>query len=204
MNIRDLQQKIESIRIEVDKAFSEFTEVSDGMLSAGFDEGDRQIAVDYATRTSFSFEKTISDLGRLNSFMKENAAVFSNESDEDGGESWRLDEGFRGDWAILPATMTLYGKRTVGIIEAASTWDKCSIFVCQKDGESRLLFVSGSGEYEGYGINIGQSYSTYHDQTGASKGLYTVLNMVYIVNGEIVKKENDIGLDKKASLSVFK
>ena len=137
-------------------------------------------------------------------FDRESHTSVEETSDEDDHDFPRLDEGFNGDWAILPCTMDLYGKRKVDIIEAASTWDKCSVFICQKPGEKRFLFVVGSGDYRGYGIELGRSYSAYHDQTGASKGMYTVVNMVRIVNGEIVEKENDIGINEKASVSVFK
>lgn len=114
-----------------------------------------------------------------------------------------LDESYGRGWAILPATMVLYNKRTVDIITAASTWDDSVIYVCGKEenGKNRILFLASSGDL---GFKVGTSSETYHDQTGASKGVYTVLNIVHIVDGQIVSKENNIGLDKKASLAVFK
>lgn len=117
-----------------------------------------------------------------------------------------LFEGYKGDWAILPATMELYGKRTVDIIKAASEWDKCVILVC-KNEDGRVCFVSSAGgeaAYKSYKSYVGKSYSTHHDQTGASKGQYSVINVVYIKDGEIEDSVNKEGLDKKASLSVFK
>lgn len=114
-----------------------------------------------------------------------------------------LSETYGRGWAILPATMALYNKRTVDIITAASTWDDCVIYVCSKEenGKDRILFLASSGDL---GIKVGTSSETYHDQTGASKGNYTVMNIVHIVDGQIVSKSNNIGLDKKASLAVFK
>jgi len=114
-----------------------------------------------------------------------------------------LDESYGRGWAILPATMVLYGKRTVDIKTAASEWDDSVIYVCGKEenGKNRILFLASSGDL---GIKVGTSSETYHDQTGASKGVYTVLNIVHIVDGEIVSKVNDIGLNVKASLAVFK
>lgn len=114
-----------------------------------------------------------------------------------------LNEVYGRGWAILPATMALYDKRTVDIITAASTWDDCVIYVCSKEenGKDRILFLASSGDL---GFKVGTSSETYHDQTGASKGVYTVMNIVHIVDGKIVSKSNNIGLDKKASLAVFK
>jgi hypothetical protein len=106
-------------------------------------------------------------------------------------------------WAILPATMELYGNRVVDIITAGSEWDHSSVIVCSKeDGtKRRLLFVvsAGGGEYP-----IGAEYEAFHDQTGGSKGFYRVENVVKLKDGQIVSKVNDIGLDRKASVSVFK
>ena len=117
-----------------------------------------------------------------------------------------LTEGYNGDWAILPATMELYGRRTVDIIKAASEWDDAAILVCENE-DGRICFVSsadGASSFKHHKNDIGKSFSTHHDQTGASKGRYKVLNVVHIKNGEIVDKVNDVGLDKKASLAVFK
>ena len=114
----------------------------------------------------------------------------------------KLSEAYNGDWAILPATMALYGKKVVDIQTAASEWDSCTIYVCSKEGRNRPLFVSSAGTMSG--IKIGESYSTYHDQTGVSKGNYTVLNIVEFKDGEIVNSANDVGLTGKASLAVFK
>lgn len=108
-------------------------------------------------------------------------------------------------WTILPATMALYGKKVVDIITAASEWDESTIYVCSKiesSGKERILFVSSAGG--GVGAKVGESYDTIHDQTGASKGRYKVLNIVHIKDGKIVSKENDVGINAKASLSVFK
>ena len=109
-------------------------------------------------------------------------------------------------WVILPATMALYGKKVVDIITAASTWDESvTIYVCSKtesSGKERILFVSSAGG--GVGAKVGESYDTIHDQTGASKGRYKVLNIVHIKDGKITSKENDVGINSKASLSVFK
>lgn len=111
------------------------------------------------------------------------------------------------DWHILPATMALYNRRTVDIITAASTWapDATTILICKKNGESRVLFVSSAGDgFDHYKKDIGKSYHAVHDQSGADKGMYKVLNVAVIKDGKIEKSVNDEGLKAKASLSVFK
>lgn len=119
-----------------------------------------------------------------------------------------------GDWAILPATMALYNKRTVDLVTAASEWKNSSttILICSKtertsaaSTKERICFISSAGDsFEHYKKNIGNSYEAYHDQTMQSKGLYKIVNVVVLKDGEIIKKANDTGLNVKASLSVFK
>lgn len=108
-------------------------------------------------------------------------------------------------WALLPATMALYNRRTVDIITAASTWmpGRETIYVCSKmeNGRKRLLFAASAGEPF---YKVGETYSVYHDQTQAYKGEYTIENVVVIENNEIVSKVNDIGLKEKCSVAVFK
>lgn len=112
-----------------------------------------------------------------------------------------LNEGHA--WSILPATMTLYNKRTVTLLQAAAEWDHCTILLC-KNSEGRTCFVSSSGSFDQYKDYVGKTYDVRHDQTQQSKGRYTVFNVVEIKNGEIVHQANDKELGVKASLSVFK
>lgn len=108
-------------------------------------------------------------------------------------------------YAILPATMALYGKRVVTPDEAISTWGEGTLYICTKmerDGRERILFVASAGG--GVGLKVGDLMDTVHDQTGASKGTYEIKNIVTYENGERVKTENDFGLNVKGSLSVFK
>jgi hypothetical protein len=129
------------------------------------------------------------------------------EEDEDHANS--LSEAYGRGWAILPATVALYNKKVVDITTAASEWasDKypTSILVCHKNenGRDRMLFLSSSGDCRNQ-YKVGQSSETYHDQTGASKGIYTVLNIVVFQSGEMIYKANEEGLNKKASVAVFK
>ena len=123
-----------------------------------------------------------------------------------------ISERMRADWVILPATMALYNKRTVNIVDAASEWkeQETTILVCTKgrgNGTDRYAFVSSSGDaFDQYKGKIGHVFSASHDQTGASKGDYRLKNVVVLKDGEIKKKVNDEGTDPKvkASLSVFK
>lgn len=111
------------------------------------------------------------------------------------------------DWVILPATMALYNRRTVDIITAASTWqpDATTILICTKPGEKRFLFVSSAHDsFDHYKKEIGKTFHAVHDQSGASKGMYKLINVAVIKDGKIVKNANEEGLKAKASLSVFK
>jgi hypothetical protein len=108
-----------------------------------------------------------------------------------------------GGWVIRPATMDLYGRRTVDIKTAISEWGDGTIYVCSKEenGKSRILFVASSGDI---GAKVGEVHEAIHDGTGASKGFYRVENIVHFDDNEIVSKVNDIGLNMKASVAVFK
>ena len=118
--------------------------------------------------------------------------------------------GYRGDWAILPATVALYGRKTVDIITAASEWASSAdtILVCSKEkpnGQRRFAFISSAGDcMKQYREDIGKEFSAFHDQTGVSKGYYRIENVVVLKGGKIIKQANSIGLNVKASLSVFK
>lgn len=139
------------------------------------------------------------------SVAEDYAPVFEDEEDHEGS----LEEAYGRGWAILPATVALYGKKVVDIKTAASEWatDKypTTILVCHKNenGRDRMLFLSSSGDCRTQ-YKVGQSSETYHDQTGASKGIYTILNIVVFQGGEIVYKANEQGLAGKASVAVFK
>lgn len=120
-----------------------------------------------------------------------------------------ITEGFRGDWAILPATMSLYNKRVVDIVTAASEWkdSEDTILICTKrEGtKTRFCFISSSGdELAHWEKEIGKTFSAYHDQTGASKGEYKLVNVAVLKSDKILKSANETGLNAKASLSVFK
>lgn len=115
----------------------------------------------------------------------------------------------RGDWTILPATMALYNKRTVDLVTAASEWKTrpTTILICTKheSGKERFCFVSSChDEFDHYEKDIGKSFEAMHDQTMQSKGMYKLVNVVILKDGEILKKANETGVKAKASLSVFK
>jgi len=105
----------------------------------------------------------------------------------------------RADWTILPATMALYNKRTVDLVTAASEWKNhaTTILICTKHdtNKERFCFVSSSGDqFDHYEKMIGRSFDAQHDQTMKSKGLYKLVNVAVLKNGEILKNANDTGL----------
>lgn len=112
-------------------------------------------------------------------------------------------------WSVYPSTKNLYNKRTVGLIESVSHWGEGVVVIVEKysrtskSGIQTEFFVSHGG-FEHFSTMVGKGKAAHHDQTGATKGYYTVINVVEIKSGEIIKKVNDSGLDLKASMSVFK
>lgn len=110
-------------------------------------------------------------------------------------------------WYVLPATMTLYNKRTVTVEQAVSTWGKGTILVCEIVGgdKPRKAFLYTSGGFEHNAKLVGSTHEVYHDQTHAYKGEYKVLNVIsFDGNSVIANKVNEIGVGMKASLAVFK
>jgi hypothetical protein len=156
--------------------------------------------------TKISLRKAdASNRARFTTMAEDYAPVF--EEDEDHAGS--LEEAYGRGWAILPATVALYGKKVVDITTAASEWasDKypTTILVCHKseNGRDRTLFLASSGDCRTQ-YKVGQSSETFHDQTRASKGIYTILNIVVFQGGEVIYKANDQGMTGKASVAVFK
>lgn len=107
-------------------------------------------------------------------------------------------------WAILPATMELWGKRKITIEECASIWNDGTVLVCTNE-QGRICFIHGaSGDY---GVKIGESHLCHHDQTGVSKGYYTIVNIVHWVkkgDAVLMNAERTYNRLTKASLAVFK
>lgn len=117
--------------------------------------------------------------------------------------SSRIDR-LRHSWAILPATMALWGKKKVAIPECATVWDEGTVLVCTNE-QGRTCFIHGSrGDY---GVKIGEMILCHHDQTGTSKGHYTIQNIVtWTKVGSGVVIDSVLGFDRntKASLAVLK
>lgn len=112
---------------------------------------------------------------------------------------------FDRSWAILPATMCLWGKRKISVPECASVWNDGTVLVCSQGLKGSLKFIHGSqGDY---GVKIGDIHECHHDQTGASKGLYRIENILHWKKvGDEVVIESVLPHDRnmKASLAVFK
>lgn len=112
---------------------------------------------------------------------------------------------FHNSWAILPATMCLWNKRKITVAECASVWKDGTVLVCKKDDRAGFSFIHGcSGDY---GVKIGDFHRAHHDQTGADKGFYQIVNILHwkLVDGKVVI-EAQVPFDEstKASLAVFK
>lgn len=142
---------------------------------------------------------------RFTAVAEDYEPVFEDDEDHEGS----LEEAYGRGWAILPATVALYGKKVVDIKTAASEWasdtSATTILVCHKNenGRDRMLFLASSGDCRSQ-YKVGQSSETFHDQTGASKGVYTILNIVVFQGGEPIYKANEQGMTGKASVAVFK
>lgn len=107
-------------------------------------------------------------------------------------------------WAILPATMDLFAKRKITVDDLATEWNSGTVLVCTNE-DGRICFIAG-GQGD-YGVKIGERHHCHHDQTGVSKGRYTIVNILnYHKDGDAVVIESVLPYDRsiKASLAVFK
>lgn len=107
-------------------------------------------------------------------------------------------------WAILPATMTLWDKKKITVMECASVWDDGTVLVCRND-QNRICFIHGcQGDY---GVKIGDRNDCHHDQTGANKGSYLIVNILNwkkVGNDVVIESVLPFDRQTKASLAVFK
>ena len=108
-------------------------------------------------------------------------------------------------WAILPATMELWGRRKITVAELPQVWENGTVFVCRNE-DGRICFIHSCGT--GYGLEVGESLQCYHDQTGTSKGFYKIANILRWKKTnnefELLSADLPFDLNTKASLAVFK
>lgn len=115
----------------------------------------------------------------------------------------------RNSWAVYPSTKNLYCKRTVGLVEAVSHWGEGVVVIVEKfsrtskSGVQTEFFVSHGG-YDAFADKVGKAWNAHHDQTGAHKGRYDIMNVIEIHGKVITKQVNAYGLELKAAMSVFK
>jgi hypothetical protein len=105
--------------------------------------------------------------------------------------------------------MELWNKRKITIAECGSVWDSGTVLVCKKgdawDGKRQLAFIHGaSGDY---GVKVGDVRMCHHDQTGAFKGEYEIINIVHwkkVDDKVVLESVLPYDANTKASLAVFK
>lgn len=112
--------------------------------------------------------------------------------------------------ALLPATKALWNKNKVGIDDIAKQWGKGKYTVQvahvhgsewerDRGGKPKLRFVVGSG-HGGYD----DKFHAHHDQTGAKAGYHHIVNNVHIEDGKVVHQDNDLHVNDKAAVHVYK
>lgn len=115
--------------------------------------------------------------------------------------------------ALLPATRALWNKNKVGVSDIANHpgWKehKMTVQVAHvypsssgsRFGDShKVAFVVGSGH-----TKSGEAaFDAHHDQTFDKLGHHEIVNTIHLHNGEIVHKDNDLHLNDKAPVRVYK
>lgn len=114
----------------------------------------------------------------------------------------------RNSWALLPCTRILFNKNKVSLADLQREWNKNTVYICERDrdnetGKPKLVFLASSGDlWED--VKVGAMRMGKHDQTRANLGPMYVRNIVRLVDGKVVSSDNDLYLDVKAPLMVFK
>lgn len=127
-----------------------------------------------------------------------------------------LNEGGYNDrsTAILPATRALFNKNKVSIHDIANEpdWNEHELSVqiahvhkshweAKHGNKPKVHFIVGYGHTK---EPVGHEFTAHHDQTGAKLGHHTVVNVVHLKGGKIVHKANDLHIDDKAAVHVYK
>lgn len=104
--------------------------------------------------------------------------------------------------AILPASRALEHGNKSSLDQIGQEWNGKMTVLAVADGDGKKKFVSGSGH--GHYHNVGDTFRAHHDQTRQDLGYHKVENVIHIDGGKVVHKENDIGVNEKRPLSVYK
>jgi len=111
----------------------------------------------------------------------------------------------RAQWYLMNAK-TLTGKQKVPITEVNKHWTICTVYVVRTRG-GRPMFASSSGPMA---YKVGDSVSWINDtgmghrSPGYAHDTVTIENVVSYRGGDITLQENNIGMDEKRPLWVFK
>ena len=110
-------------------------------------------------------------------------------------------------WALAPATRILFNKNKLALTELVREWKKNVVYICERDGsladgKPRLVFLSSAGGLRD--VAVGTCRPGHNNHTFASLGYLRVRNVVELEDGKVVKSANDLYLNEKAPLYVFK
>jgi hypothetical protein len=106
--------------------------------------------------------------------------------------------------ALLPATQCLFNARAINLGRLNEVWNSNCVYVIRNCDTEKLVFASSSGRLWDPKFVVGSQHFVHHDQTGASRGVFRIENIIDMQSGEIVKAENNVGVAEKAPLWVFK
>lgn len=108
-----------------------------------------------------------------------------------------------GSESILPASSALGHGSKSSLEQIGKTWNDSKMTVMAvKTSEGKKKFISGSGHTDYH--KIGDTFRAHHDQTWRDLGNHTVENIIRLDKGKVVHQENDIGVNEKRPLSVYK
>ena len=111
----------------------------------------------------------------------------------------------RNSWSVLPCAQVLWNQRTVSLHDLGAVWNDVTVYICEREArfdKKVVTFLVSCGPLSG--VKVGQEHDAHHDQTLKHIGTYTVTNIVRVVNGEVASKSNDLHLDTRRAVSVFK
>lgn len=107
--------------------------------------------------------------------------------------------------SLLPATQVLFKARTISLARLKEIWDSNTVYVLRNADTEKLVFAASCGRlWDTAKFAIGMQHPVHHDQTHAFRGVFRIENIVDVKDGLVVSADNDVGLNVKAPVWVFK
>jgi hypothetical protein len=109
-------------------------------------------------------------------------------------------------WSLLPCTEIQFDADAVPLSRINEVWNPATVYICEcleTDGTETIVFAVSCGRLIS-NPQVGDGYEVSHYDTDRTIGTFTVLNVVDLRGGKIIKTANNKNLSDLGSVMVFK